>query len=482
MERFRCVNCLRTLDSSALAPACGNCGSSVLIEDVEVTALRRDMFEGLPAGVWRYKALLPEVAAEDLVTLGEGGTPMLRAERLGHELGLNDLFIKDESRNPTGSFMDRGSTVLLSLAKKRGMKECTCVTTGNLGASLAAYCAKAGLKARIRVHPNTDQGKLYQMLAYGADIEATTVRHPSRAQDKFTLAVTAGNPYLLEGEKSTAFELVQDLGWKTPDAIVVPVGTGGHLSMIWRAIVQLRLGGLLDGPGCRLIGVQLGETSPNRGRPRTKKATFEPSLPVAELERSEPFFRKEANMAIKESKGMAITTTPNDALVATGLLARSEGIFAEPASASVVASLAVATRNGDIRKDETVVCIITGAGLKDTKAVSRLARETRRVAGREPYALPGPQIGETKFLFLRLLNRRPAYGYELWREIGSERKITTASVYQHLEELEGFGMVRRRGSVTAKGRERIFYELTKKGADFLRIAGQLERSEITKSK
>lgn len=475
MQRFRCVDCSHIMDSSDLAPICEECGAAVVVESVESRPLRRGQFEDLPAGVWRYRAFLPAVSAEEVVTLGEGGTPLLRAERLGHELGLRNLLIKDESRNPTGSFMDRGSTVLLSLAKGRGVKECTCVTTGNLGASLAAYCAKAGLKARVRVHPNTDQGKLYQMLAYGAEIEAAPSRPAPGVRDRLTLAVTAGNPYLLEGEKTTGFELVHDLGWRTPDVIVVPVGTGGHLSMIWQAIVQLRDAGLVEDSRCRLLGVQL-EGTPAAG-PRGRRVTSPRSPSVAELEESEPFFRKEAERAIGESHGLAVMTTTSETLAATGLLARTEGIFAEPASASVVASLAEAARRGYISRDETVVCIVTGAGLKDTKAVSRLARETRRVTAREPYALPAPQIGGTKFALLRLLGRRPSYGYELWRQLGFERRITTASVYQHLAELEGFDMVRRRGAVTTKGRERVVYELTKRGTDFLRIAGKLELAD-----
>lgn len=468
------------MESSDLAPTCEACGSAVVLVSAENQPLSRSRLDNLPAGVWRYRAFLPTVAAEEVVTLGEGGTPLLRAERLSHELGLRNLLIKDESRNPTGSFMDRGSTVLLSLAKERGVKECTCVTTGNLGASLSAYCAKAGLKAHVRVHPNTDRGKLYQMLAYGAEIEATPPRTASRIRDGRVLPVTAGNPYLLEGEKTTAFELVHDLGWRTPDVIVVPVGTGGHLSMTWRAIVQLREAGLVENQHCRLLGVQLkGASGGGPGRPR---ATSPQNPPVAELEESEPFFRREAERAIAESNGLSVETTPDETLVATGLLARTEGIFAEPASASVIAFLSEATRRGYIGRDETVVCIITGAGLKDTRAVSRLARETRRVTAREPYALPTPQIGGTKFALLRLLDRRPSYGYELWRQIGSERRITTASVYQHLVELEGFDMVRRRGSVVAKGRERVVYELAKRGADFLRIAGRLERADHKQSR
>jgi len=158
------------------------------------------------------------------VSLGEGGTPLLKAERLGAELGVANLMIKDETRNPTGSFLDRGSTVLLSLARRRRVKECVCLTTGNLGASLAAYCAKAGIDARIRVHSSTDRGKLYQMLAYGADVDSST--RPLQGESSGVLPVTAGNPYLLEGEKTTGFEVVQDLGWAAPDVIVVPVGTG----------------------------------------------------------------------------------------------------------------------------------------------------------------------------------------------------------------------------------------------------------------
>ena len=168
-----------------------------------------------------------------------------------------------------------------------------------------------------------------------------------------------------------------------------------------------------------------------------------------------------------------MSTTASEALVATGLLARTEGIFAEPSSASVVACLGEAIRSGQIRKDERVVCVITGAGLKDTKAVTRLARQTRRVFLREGLAMRSPTIGETKLAILRLLRRGPGYGYELWLLLGSSRRISTASVYQHLSELEDLLLVRRRGLILAKGRERVVYDLTKKGADLLKMIDRL---------
>lgn len=441
----------------------------MLLDSPAAAAYSRTDFEATPSGVWRYRGFLPDVPPESIVSLGEGGTPLLQAQRLGAELGVRSLMLKDESRNPTGSFMDRGTTLLLSMAAARGVKECRCVTTGNLGASLAAYCAKAGIAARIQINPNTDQGKLYQMLAYGAEVE--TESH--ERVDSRTLEVTAANPYLLQGEKTTGFEVVQDLGWKMPEVIVVPVGTGGHLSMIWRSLIELRAAGLVESSACRLLGVRLEE--PTRPEAAGGRTTPVQRFQLAELTESEPFFLMEADRAIIESRGLSLKTTPGETVSATSILAKTEGIFAEPSSASVVAALANAVRDGHVDRSETVVCVITGAGLKDTKTVSRLAREARRVALREPFAMPSPQIGGTKFALLRLLHEKPSYGYELRRNLGPERKMSTASVYQHLADLEAIGMARRRGAVLVRGRERIIYELTKKGSDYLRIAGKLRR-------
>ncbi len=442
------------------------------METPRPVSITKGQLEDLPPGVWRFRAFLPEIASEDIVTLGEGATPLLHAERLGEEFGLRNLLLKDETRNPTGSFLDRGSTVLLSLAKRSGIQECTCVTTGNLGASLSAYCAKANVKAHIHVNPSTDQGKLFQMLAYGAEIEASALRPLRRSTDRRLLTATAANPYLLEGEKTTGFELIQELGWKAPDVVVVPVGTGGHLSMIWRSIGQMTESGLLDGSRCRLLGVRLEEIS-KTAVPEGKKTRVTHGSLLAELEESEPFFLKEAERSIQRSGGSTVATTAGETLAATGLLARTEGIFAEPSSASVVAALAEAVRGGKIDRAETVVCIVTGAGLKDTKAVTRLARQTKKVALREAFATRSPTIGITKLAVLRLLQRGPSHGYELWLLLGSERRISTASVYQHLSELEGLSLVRRRAAVVTKGRERVVYELTRKGAEFLKMMGKL---------
>jgi threonine synthase len=476
MAFFECVNCSQTFETNSLDASCEVCGSAVVITGGEKSIVDREHFERLPPGVWRYGALLPRTAAQDVVSLGEGGTPLLRASRLGSDLGFGRLLIKDESRNPTGSFMDRGSTVLVSLAKERGVKTCSCVTTGNLGASLAAYCAKAGIGAEIRIRPNTDRGKLYQMIAYGARIETSSKLARKGMSDRRSISVTAGNPYILEGEKTTCFEIVQDLGWKTPDVILVPVGTGGHLSMFWRAIQQLKDSGLIDRSSCRLVGVQFSGSAPAAGGPRRAKYTNQAEESFTELEESEPILRGEAIRAMKESGGRWIETTVRETIDATGLLAGTEGIFAEPAAASVVAALQTAKSQGLIDADEAIVCVITGAGLKDTKAISRIAKATRQVVVKEDYPVARVQIGETKLQLLRSLASRPRFGYGLWKELSSRRTITTASVYQHLGELEGLALVRKSGVATARGRERVFYELTRKGSDLLKMAGRIQES------
>ena len=447
----------------------------MVLADQAIPEVTRSQLEGRSAGVWRYREFLPMVRTGSLVTLGEGGTPLLQARRLGDELGLGNLLIKDESRNPTGSFLDRGSTVLLSLARERRIAECACLTTGNLGASLSAYCAKAGIEAHVRIHPGTDRGKLYQMLAYGADVVSSTAPGPGRKPR--ALSVTAGNPYLLEGEKTTGFEIVQDLRWKAPDVIVVPVGTGGHLSTIWHSLSLLSEMGLADRSECRLLAVQVrGGPLRHRGRPGARPHPEDAGL-LTELEGSVPYFTQAASKAVGESGGTTLAVEPAQTIESTRLLATTEGIFAEPSSASVVAAVRQAVREGIVRGSETVVCVITGAGLKDTKAVSRLARETRRAAAGEGYALPSSRVGDTKIALLRLLKEGPSYGYELWLKIRSGREMSTASIYQHLAELEEFSMVRKSGTAVVRGRERVEYELTRRGADFLRITSRLEASE-----
>ncbi len=422
---------------------------------------RRSDFETLPTGVWRYEKFLADVGAENIVSLGEGGTPLLKADRLGDALGLRDLRIKDETRNPTGSFLDRGATVLISLAKKKNVDNIECVTTGNFGASMAAYSAKAGIEAEIKIHPNCDSGKLYQMIAYGAKVEILSRSRSILRTVKEGVMVAASNPYLLAGEKTTAFEVVQELGWNVPHYIVLPVGTGGHLTMVWEGIKQLHRAGLIKTTDCKLVGVRVPS---QEGGVRSEEF-------LPELEEAEPAFRRTATRGIEESGGFTVEVSTRDSMRAMGELARIEGVFAEPAAASVIAALKRVKEEELVGPDSSVVCVITGSGLKDSKGIARIARTPRHVVVREEMVIRPVEIGRTKLKILRALNARPLFGYGLWKDLRSYGAITIPSVYQHLSELEGAGLVRRLSIVRVGGRERVFYELTSKGREALKVAG-----------
>jgi threonine synthase len=476
-QRFDCVNCGKSVVTEELDARCQGCGSALLIASTVIRGINRSVIESLSPGVWRFRAFLPKVSESSIVSLGEGATPLIPAKRLGSELGFNNLLIKDETRNPTGSFMDRGSTLFVSLATERRIERLSCITTGNLGASLAAYSAKAGIKLKIRIHPNTDHGKLYQMIAYGAEVEILS-KMPTREQifePNETVLVSAANSFVLEGEKTTIFEIVHDSDWNQPDAIVVPVGTGGHLTMIWRGLLDLQRSGLIGKPECKLIGVQLDASITLSKESSMRRRASEL---VTELEESEPILKKAAQESIYKSKGKWIEVSGRDSIQGTSLLARTEGIFAEPASASVVPALRMIRESGVLDRNDTVVCVITGAGLKDTRTISKIARTPKHVVTREHLIIKPLQIGETKIRIMRLLEKKAQFGYNVWKSLAVEgRKITTASIYQHLSELEGTALIRRSRVAEARGRERIFYEITKKGIELLKTVGNPKPSD-----
>ncbi len=191
--------------------------------------------------------------------------------------------------------------------------------------------------------------------------------------------------------------------------------------------------------------------------------------PLTELEESEPIFKRAAVESIRASDGYGIEISAREAIQGTSLLARTEGIFAEPASASVVASLKLIKDGGLLDTGDTVVCVITGSGLKDTKTIKTLSRTAKHVVTREDLIIKPVQMGGTKLKMLRALADQPCFGYGIWKALSKERSITTASVYQHLSELEGIALIRRSGVVRTKGRERILYEITRKGSEFLKI-------------
>ena len=479
-----CVICGHSRANERLRGPCANCGGSVAVDyDYESIqdAVSREKFGTQPLGVWKYKELLPISNRSNVISLGEGGTFLHRARRIAEKIGLRKLFIKDETTNPTGSFIDRGVTIEVSKARELGFRTTVCGTTGNLGASLAAYSAKGDFKCKIFLPKRIDVGKFYQIITYGAEVE------PARNfEEALSKAAELGNrsylaspddPFFLEGLKTTGYEICEQMDWKNPRNIIAPMGDGGHLSMIWRGINELLKIGILDRANVRMIGVQAQGASP------IVKAFQGMALPVKPLETSKtlaadidmkrPFHGNLAIQTIVQSKGLAMTVSDSEILHSASLLAKTEGIFVEPASASTIACLFKLVEHGEIHRDEETVCVLTGAGLKDPLSVRRMIQGRKRVQNlfeRIGEHTVATGITGTKLHILQVLNETESYGYGLWKKLKElfEIHLSLPSMYQHLNELEMMKLIERtRIGREAGKRERCYYALTEKGKAIL---------------
>jgi len=480
-----CLLCGEPQLNEQLRGSCPRCGGSIVV-DYDYESIRRELTReklGMrPPGVWKYQELLPIANTSNIVSLGEGGTYLHRAQRVADKIGLRKLFIKDETTNPTGSFIDRGVTVEVSRAKELGYRSTVCGTTGNLGASLAAYSAKAGLKCRIFLPRRIDLGKFYQIITYGADIETArdyeeALSKAGKLEDRSYLA-SPGDAFFLEGLKTTGYEICEQFGWRTPRNIIIPMGDGGNLSMVWRGIRELVKIGLLDRTDVRMIGVQAQGAAPIVKaflgkellvKPLEKSRTF-----AADIDMKKPLHGNLAVQAIAESKGLATAVSDSSILNSASLLAKTEGIFAEPAAASTIAALLRLAENGEIDRDEETVCVLTGTGLKDVSSARRTIKGGKRVerlferVGEHTIATG---ITGTKLHILEIFSEKESYGYGLWKKLRSHFNLDLSlpSVYQHLNELETMKLIERVRIVGKPGnRQRYYYALTEKGKVILK--------------
>ena len=325
-------------------------------------------------GVWRYEPILP---VKKSVTLGEGGTGLHLCERLGKKLGIPRLYVKCEGENPTGSFKDRGMTVGIALAQAVGAKAVACASTGNTSASMAAYAARAGLTAVVLLPVGkVAMGKLSQAVAHGARIaqiegnfdDAMRLVVELSTKERSVYLLNSLNPYRLEGQKTLAFEVCETLG-DAPDALVLPMGNAGNISAIWKGFNEWkRLGRIARLP--RIVGVQAEKAAPivkTLAEQADHCRVENPETVATAIRIGAPVNWRKAVAALVDSKGRAGTATDDEILAAQQLLARTEGLFVEPASAAPIAFL----RKNRLEGSDTVVCVATGHGLKDPDALSK---------------------------------------------------------------------------------------------------------------
>lgn len=410
---------------------------------------------------------MPKVRGK--ISLGEGGTPLHRAERLAEKVNVQNLLLKDETRNPTHSFRDRSAALLVSNITEMKQKSLVCATQGNMGASLAAYSAKSGLICHVIVPKMVDIGKLAQMLIYNAIIEEhgeiideAIVRAEALVRETGWYQATPElNPLVVEAQKTIAYETTEQHG--VPDWFIVSMGSGQTIYSTWKGFKELQKMGKIDRLP-RMVGVQSTGCAPiisaylkrKVGRKHPGKKMFTHALAILV---KKPLYGELALQAIAESNGTAVAVSDEEIFAAEQDIARLEGIFAEPSSSATIAALRKLVSRGEIREKDTVICLITGSGLKATDVLQTLTKK-RKTAGL------GLELS-TKEKILRIISRKETYGYAVWKKLG--RIMTRGAVYQHLNELS------RKGLLTSYEKDgKKFFRLTQRGERVLRAIDELK--------
>jgi threonine synthase len=378
-----CRECGRSYPEEALH-ACEFCFGPLEVQyDYEAlaAAVSRERIAAGPRTIWRYADLLP-ASPKVPVDLGAGLTPLVRADRLAAELGLRDLWVKDDTRNPTGSFKDRVVSVALSKARELGFKVIACASTGNLANSVAAHAAKAGMESCVVIPSNLEPAKVLNTAVFGGRLVAVdgTYDDVNRlcaelAGEHLDWAFVNVNlrAYYAEGSKTLAFEVAEQLGWTLPDHVVVPVASGSQLTKIRKGFGELARVGLVEERTVRISGAQAAGCAPVATAFEAGSDDIRPVRPdtiAKSLAIGNPADGWYALEAARSTGGVISSVTDEEIVAAIRLLARTEGIFAETAGGVTVATLAKLAAAGVVRPDERVVVYVTGNGLKTTDALS----------------------------------------------------------------------------------------------------------------
>jgi threonine synthase len=366
----------------------------------------RDALARRPSDVWRWTELLPVLDPTRIVTLGEGGTPFLRSERLARTCGVRELWLKSDAANPTGSLKDRSITVSATKAVEFGYGVLACDSTGNKASSTAAYAARAGLQSVVFCPKDTPRPKMAQAVFFGARL-IRVEGHYSQINAMYRRLIASSrvkwydcgtdNPFRYEGKKTYAYEIAQDLGWRAPDRVLHPAAGGMSLVKTWKGFNELRTLGWVDRLP-KMTVVQAARCAPiveswTQGLPRVtaieKQATAASALAAADP----GLLGDRALHTVRASDGAGIAVDEPEILDAVRLLGQ-DGLMIEPSGAVTVAAVRRGVREGTIDPGESVVCVLTGSGFKDFDRILDLVEiPSEVIAGYEAMAAAAERIG-----------------------------------------------------------------------------------------
>ncbi len=379
VTHLECAACGTSYEKGTLQNLCTKCGKPLLVRyDLGSAAkeLKRENLNSRSADMWRYREVLPVESDANIVTLGEGFTSLIRTERLGAELGLKNVFIKDESTNPTQSFKARGMAMAVSMAKELGVKKLAAPSAGNAGGALAAYAARAGIPAYIFMPRDTPRANIVECEQTGAHVTlvdglitdcGAEVARRKEAEGWFDVS-TLKEPYRVEGKKTLGYELAEQLAWTLPDVIIYPTGGGTGLIGMWKAFDEMEEMGWIDSKRPRMISVQAEGCAPivrafEEGTEHAAEfqnaATVASGLRVPKAVGDFLILR-----AVRDSGGRAIAVSDADMIDAVGVIGASEGLFVAPEGAACLPALRKLLKLGEVGPDETIVLFNTGAGVK----------------------------------------------------------------------------------------------------------------------
>jgi threonine synthase len=393
VQGLRCRECGRTYEVAPLY-TCEWCfGPLEVAYDTDAIAaeVSRESIAAGPLSIWRYASLLPVDPPSDL-SHRVGFTPLVRADRLAAELGLGEVWVKDDTRNPTNSFKDRVVAVALAKAVEFGIKTIACASTGNLANAVAAAATRAGLPSYVFIPSDLESGKILTTAIYGGNVVAIdgTYDDVNRlcaelAGDRPWAFVNVNmRPFYAEGSRTLAFETAEQLGWETPDHVVVPIASGSLLTKIRKGFDELHQYGLIDGPAAvRVSGAQAAGCSPVATAFAEQTDVVRPVKPdtiAKSLAIGNPADGPFAIDAVRETGGEIAAVTDDEVLEGMRLLARTEGIFGETAAGVTIATLKRLAESGVVRSDERVVVYVTGHGLKTLDAIADHVGPTATIA------------------------------------------------------------------------------------------------------
>jgi len=475
-----CQNCHAKLDSKQRSLTCPQCSASEA--EFQITATEEKItFNDSLKGIWRYSNFLPEFPK--MVSLGEGNTPIRKVSHLFSD-SLN-LLLKIEGNNPTGSFLDRVSPLMISDAISNNMGSLVCASDGNLSASLSAYCATEDIKCICVVPKSISPEKKIQIIAYGAEVVEfgetidDSLELAKKMADEFTYQATPEfNLLAVEGAKTIALEIVEQIylakekDFPAIEYVILPMGSGRLVYSVWKGFKQASEFGLISMNKLpKIIGVQLksndwitkailaGDDEP---KVPAKKSSSKSNRSLADaILSTKSIFGVKALQAINESGGTAISVSEKDIIEASKKLAQNEGVFAELSSSTVIAALEELLDTGYLQKESVVLALITASGMKTTQAFEKSTTQQKKV---ESFRSMG-----TKIEILRIIESGEAnFGYGIWKALG--QSMSLQAIYQHLKELQQVNHITVIESTTRQKK----YRVTKKGKLLVQKMRELE--------